>query len=137
MKIKTKSIIALIVTTICLILILDFVSNAVIQTNFLQIEQSEVQQTIGRIQVAVANSYLDLDNKLVSWSQLNSTYEFVQNPNDEYNDTYLTASSLANEGVNFVIFLDQKGNYLNGMGLNLTTLQPMPVPQRHNHISFF
>ncbi|MGA2524290.1 MAG: CHASE4 domain-containing protein [Candidatus Bathyarchaeia archaeon] len=129
MKIKTKSIIALIATTICLIMILDFVSDSVIQTNFLQIEQTEVKQTIGRIQVAVSNSYTDLDNKLVSWSQLNSTYEFVQNLNDEYNETYLTVSSLANEGVNFVIFLDSRGNYLTGMGLNLTTLQQIPIPQ--------
>lgn len=129
MKIKTKTIIALLVTTICLILILDFVSNAVIQTNFLQIEQSEVNQTIARMQVAVANCYLDLDNKLAGWSQLNSTYDFVKNQNVLYNDTYLTAESLASETVNFVIFLDQNGSFNNGIGLNLNTLKPMPVPQ--------
>ena len=129
MKIKIKSIIALVITTICLILILDLVSNTVIQTNFLKIEQDEVTQTIERIQVAVTNSYGDMDSKLVSLSQLNSTYEFVQNQNNEYQETYLTVSSLANAGVNFVVFLDQNGNFVTGLGLNLTTLQQIPIPQ--------
>ena len=128
MKIKIKTIIALVVTTICLILILDLVSNAVIQTNFLKIEQIEVSQTIGNIQVAVTNTYNDLDNKVASWSQLNSTYEFVKNQNSEYQEAYLTVSSIANLGVNFVIFLDEKGTFVTGMGLNLTTMQQIPVP---------
>ena len=129
MRIKTKTILALIATTICLVLILDSVSNAGIQANFLKIEQEEVTQTIGRIQVAVTNTYTDIDDKLAGWSQLNSTYEFIKNENSEYQETYLTVSSLANVGVNFVIFLDEKGTFVTGLGLNLTTMQQIPIPQ--------
>ena len=57
------------------------------------------------------------------------TYEFVKNQNIDYQQTYLTVSSLANAGVNFVIFLDEKGTFVTGMGLNLTTMQQIAIPQ--------
>ena len=130
MKIKTKTIIALVVTTICLLLILDVISSAAIQTQFTTVEQNEVTQTIGRMQVAVTNSYKQIDSELVSWAQLNSTYEFIQNQNIEYyNETYLTKQSLDNFGVNFVVFLNTSGQVVASMGLNLTTMNPTPVPQ--------
>ena len=130
MRIKVKSVIAIIVTTICLILILDFVSSTVIQSNFSKIEQDEVTQTIARVQVAVTNREMDIDSKLITWSQLNSTYDFIQNQTDAaYRGTYLTDSSLGNLGINFAMFLDEKGNYVTGMGLNLTTMNQIPVPQ--------
>ena len=112
MKIKLKTIIALVVTTICLILILDLVSNTVIQTNFQNVEQIEVSQTIGNIQVAVTNTPSNLDNKVISWSQLNSTYEFIKDQNVDYQQTYLTVQSIANLGANFVIFLVMKKELL-------------------------
>ena len=129
MKISIKTVIALLATTICLILILNFVSNSVIQTNFSKIETEQVTQTIGTTQAAVINMVSAIDSELVTWSQLNSTYEFIQNQNSEYQQTYLTVSSLSNLGVNFVIFLNPNGNFVTGMGLNITTMQPMPIPQ--------
>ena len=129
MKIKTKTIIALVMTTICLLLILDVVSNAAIQSQFTTVEQSEVTQTIGRMQVAVTNSYMQIDSELFSWSQLNSTYNFMQNQTSEYRDTYLTNSSLDNLGVNFVVFLNTSDQVVASMGLNLTTMQQAPIPQ--------
>ena len=129
MKISIKTVIALLATTICLILILNFFSNSVIQTNFSKIEQEQVTQTIGGIQVAITNRVSEIDNELASWSQLNSTYEFIQNQNSEYQQTYLTVSSLSNIGVNFVIFLDPNGNFVTGNGVNITTMQQIPVPQ--------
>lgn len=129
MKISIKTVIALLATTICLILILNFVSNSVIQANFSKIETEQVTQTIGGIQVAVTNMVSAIDSELVTWSQLNSTYEFIQNQNADYQQTYLTVSSLSNLGVNFVFFLDPNGNFVTGMGLNLTTMQPMRIPQ--------
>ena len=130
MKIKTKTIIALVVTTICLLLILDVVSNDAIQSQFTAVEQSEVTQTIERMNVAVTNSYLQMGSELVSWSQLNNTYDFMQNQtSDEYRETYLTNSSLDNLGVNFVVFLNTSGQVVASMGLNLTTMNQAPIPQ--------
>ena len=65
MKISIKTVIALIVTAICLILILNFVSNSVIQTNFSKIETEQVTETIGDIQVAVTNRNTQIDT---NWS---------------------------------------------------------------------
>lgn len=129
MKISIKTVIAIIVTTICLLLIIQVFSNSVVQTQCLNIEQSEVQQAISRIQQAVTNRYTQIGTEVLSWSQLNSTYEFMQNLNtNEYNATYLTVSSLDNLDINFVIFLNVEGDFVTGMGLNLTTLQPIPIP---------
>ena len=129
MKISIKTVIALLATTLCLILILNFVSNSVIQSNFSKIEQDQVTQTIGTTQAAVINMVSAMDSELVTWSQLNSTYEFIKNLNSEYQQTYLTVSSLSNLGVNFAFFLNSNGNFVTGMGLNLTTMQPMQIPQ--------
>ena len=131
MKISTKTVIALLATTLCLIVILNFVSNSVIQSDFSNIEQGQVTQTIGTTQAAIINMVNAMDSELVTWSQLNNTYQFIQNPNNdsEYQQTYLTRSSLSNLGVNFVIFLDPNGNFVTGMGLNMTTMQPTQIPQ--------
>src|SRR5208282_344784 len=85
--------------------------------------------TIGTTQAAVINMVSAMDSELVTWSQLNSTYEFIKNLNSEYQQTYLTVSSLSNLGVNFAFFLNSNGNFVTGMGLNLTTMQPMQIPQ--------
>lgn len=128
MKITVKTLIALLATTICLILILNFVSDTAIQSNFSKIEQDQVLETVQSTQVAVQNIFTHMDEDLQSWCQLNSTYEFIQDKNTEYNDTYLTVNSLSKINVNFVIFLNKGGEFVTGMGLNLTTMQQMSIP---------
>ncbi len=131
MRIRIKTLIALMVTTLFLFLVIQFFSSSFVQSEFSGIEQNDVDQTISRIQVATINRLTQIDSELVSWSQLNSTYEFMQNPqNDtEFEETYLTAASLSNLGINFVIFLDPQGNYMTSMGVNLIDLTQVPVPQ--------
>ena len=79
MKIAIKTLIVLLATTICLILILNFFSNSVIQSDFSTIETSQVRATIASTQTAFSNDKEQMDNALQSWAQLNLTYAFIQN----------------------------------------------------------
>jgi signal transduction histidine kinase len=129
MKIAIKTLIALLATTICLILILNFFSNTVIQSNFSKIEQDQVTSTIYSTQVAVENRIKEMDSTLQSWCQLNSTYQFIRNQTSEYQETYLTVNSLSKININFIFFLNTESKFVAGMGLNLVTLQQISIPQ--------
>jgi signal transduction histidine kinase len=128
MKIRIKTLIALLVTTLCLFIIIHCTSASVIRDNFSKIEEDEITQTIVRLHIAATSRYTDLDAKLVNWAQQDATYEFIKSQNNSNPESYISALTMQNLGINYAIFLDENGKYVTGLGLNLTSLQFMAVP---------
>jgi signal transduction histidine kinase len=131
MKIRLKSLIALLATTICLLIIIHFISAVTIEDNFSKIEENEVTQTIMQLHIAATRRYIELDGKLADWSQKNETYEFIrsQKQNSSNHETLISVDAMRNIGVNYALLLDENGVYITGFGLNLTTLQVISVPE--------
>ncbi len=129
MKIRAKTLIALLATTLCLFIIIHYISASVILDNFSKIEEDEVIQTIVRLHIATTSRYTDLDNKLVSWSQKNSTYEFVKSQNITQPEQFITPSTMQTLDINYAIILNEKGSYITGVGLNLTSMQLTSIPK--------
>jgi signal transduction histidine kinase len=129
MRIRLKTLIALLSTTIILFLIIHQVSASVIKDNFSEIEEDEMTQIVVRMHLEATNRYTELDNKLVSYSQKNNTYEFIKSSNINNPETYISPTLMQKLSINYVIFLDENGIYVTGLGLNLTTMQQIPVPQ--------
>ncbi|XHH09821.1 MAG: ATP-binding protein [Candidatus Bathyarchaeia archaeon] len=128
MKIRLKTLLALIVTTLCLFMAIHQISATIIENNFSKIEREEVTQTIVRLHIAATSCYTELDSKLTSWSQKNSTYEYIKSQNTSESQTCLSAVEMQALNINYAIFIDKNGVFLTGTGLNLTSLQSMSIP---------
>lgn len=129
MRIRFKTLIALIATTLSLFIIIHQVSASVIKDNFSETEKDEITQTIVRMHFEATNRYTELDNKLVSYAQKNSTYEFIKSAITKTPEAYITPALMQKIGINYFVFLDENGGYVTGLGLNLTTMQLIPLPE--------
>jgi sensor domain CHASE-containing protein len=69
MKLRIKTLVVFVGTTICLICSLHVISEGIILGNFSQLEQSEVSKVVGQVQIAFTNDLNQFQNKADDWAK--------------------------------------------------------------------
>jgi signal transduction histidine kinase len=129
LKLRTKTVLLLLVTTLLLIGTLHTVSYTLLTNSYQQLEQKETTQTVQQVQSQAMSQNAVLDGKLSDWGIWDDAYQFVQDNNTAFREANMVPSSFISIQVNFILFINSYGNYVYGMGYNLTANAEMPVPQ--------
>ena len=129
MKLRTKTIALFLVTTICLVAVLHAISYTLLSNSFLQLEQKETTETVEQVQSQVGSQFSALDGKLNDWSEWDDAYQFVQDNNSAFAQDNLVPSAFIGLGVNFILFFNSSGTYVDGAGFDLVNMSDIRVPQ--------
>ena len=129
MKIRIKTWIALIITMLCLIAMLHFVSESIILSNFKQLEQNQVSNIVGQVQVALTDELNRYQNRVVTWAQMDNVTSFLEQQEQSFDNSNKAIAAWVDLGVNYLLAYDKTGNYLTGFGFNLNSYQKEPVPK--------
>jgi signal transduction histidine kinase len=127
-KLRTKTIALFLVTTICLLAAVHAISYTLLSSSYGQLEEKETTETVEQVQSQLANQFSVLDSKLNDWSNWDDAYQFVQDNNSDFQQTNLVPSAFVELGVNFILFFNLNGAYVDGMGFSLVNMTEMPVP---------
>jgi signal transduction histidine kinase len=130
MQLRTKTALILFITTIVLVGSLYTISNTILLAGYQRVEQQEVTQSVLGLKGSLLDDYTTLYSDLGDWSLWDDAYAFVQNNNSAFAQTNLIAPQfLCNSFcLNYILFFNSSGTYVNGMGFNLTTSSVMSVP---------
>lgn len=109
MTLKNKATHRIIVSTFILILILYGISNRVIFEKFIVLEDKIVNENVNRVVYALDREIININAFASDWGAWDETYEFVENLNEDYAESNLVDDLFINYKVNFIIFINNKG----------------------------
>jgi len=129
MKLRKKTIVIIILTTVSMISILYASSQIILLNSFEKLEEQNTSQNVERVLSALSNEFSELNSKCADWAEWDDTYAYVQDLNNEYKQANLVDSSFVNIGINFILFVNSTGQLVSSMAFDLKNMTEMPIPQ--------
>lgn len=114
MSLRTKSL-TILGVVVLLATILNFgVLNYLVYPSFIELEQMEAQRNLKRTEDAIQNELSQLSTFLWDWAAWDDTYEFIENPSQEYVDSNLVTTTFSSNNINFIMYYNIKGKLIWG-----------------------
>jgi signal transduction histidine kinase len=110
MKIRTKTVIAISIVSLLLIIILYTISSKIVLQRFYSLEQESAQTNVDRALNALSREVEALAQSNRDWARWDDTYLYIANRNQEYIETNLNIESFEILRVNEVAYMDSSGN---------------------------
>ncbi|HAJ58516.1 MAG TPA: hypothetical protein DCP31_04010, partial [Cyanobacteria bacterium UBA8543] len=128
MTLRQKTLLIISLTLLSLLMAL-YVSLSTIWLNgFAKIESQLIHSNVERVTDALANDLIELNSTARDWAGWDDTYIFVKDGNQNYIQTNLGDSAIANLRLNVMLFINKAGRIIYGKGLDLQQKVAVPVP---------
>ena len=128
MTLRQKTLLIISLTLLTLLMVL-YVSLSTIWLNgFAKIESQLMRSNVERVTDALANDLIELNSTARDWAAWDDTYIFVKDGNQNYIQTNMGDSAIANLRLNVMLFINKAGRIIYGKGLNLQKKVAVPVP---------
>ena len=98
-------------------------------SNFLELEQADTLQNVGRVQNAISTQQGYLDYIVQDWSCWDDTYNFIEDSNQQFIDVNIQNQTLSGINVHVMIFVDTSGAIVYAKSVDIHTGKEKPVPQ--------
>ncbi|HEY9609380.1 CHASE4 domain-containing protein [Allocoleopsis sp.] len=128
MTLRQKTLLIIGVTLLCLVMALYLSLSTIWLNRVAQIEFQQTHQNVERVTEALANNLQELNSTAKDWAGWDDTYAFVEDVNEKYIQENLAETSLANLRLNFMVFINRRGQIKYGKGLDLQQKVATPVP---------
>ncbi|MBD2105076.1 CHASE4 domain-containing protein [Leptolyngbya sp. FACHB-261] len=109
MTLRQKTLLLLAITLTGLLGALSVTTSSALLDSFGAIEAQSIRRDVERAQDALAYELADLNKVATDWSIWDDTYSFIRTRSDRYIQLNLKNSTLANLKLNFMLFLDSRG----------------------------
>src|SRR3972149_8038746 len=106
MKLRTKTIIAIIVIVFLIFGALQAIAIFVIQPGFKNLENSESQKSVIQIVSTIDYRLSGLGTKVEDYASWDDTYNFIQNRNQDYTENNFIDETFQNLNLNLVAIVD-------------------------------
>ena len=106
MKIRSKTIIIVVLATISMVSILYVASQSILLNSFAELEAQDTRRNVERVTSALSNVVSELNSKCADWAEWDDTYAYVQDLNDGYRQANLVDASCINIRINFLLFVN-------------------------------
>jgi len=129
MKMRKKTIIIIVVTTISMISILYAASQMILFNSFAKLEEQNTRQNVERVLSALSNEFSELNSKTGDWAEWDDTYTFIKDLNNDYIQANLVDASFINLRINLILFVNNSGQVVAGMAFDLQNMTETSLPQ--------
>ncbi len=127
MRIRLKVVLALAALIAVLIAAEMVIQDLVIMPSFAELERADAQTSMRRIGFALDRSIEGLDLTAADWSDWGELFEFLQNRNQKFLDTYTTPAAMAPLKVDMLLVADQSGRVIVRYARDLETGAPLAL----------
>ncbi|MDH3918631.1 MAG: hypothetical protein OEU25_10665, partial [Rhodospirillales bacterium] len=119
MSLRAKSL-TILGVVVLLAIILNFgVLNYLVYPSFIELEQMEAQRNLKRTQDAIQNELSHLSTFVWDWAAWDDTYEYIENPSQEYVDSNLVESAFSGNNINLIMYYNNKRKLIWGQMYDL------------------
>ena len=127
MKLKTKVLLVL-AGVLALSVALNYgVVRAIVFPSFAELERTEAQQNLQRVQRAIQSELAHMDNTAQDWAHWTDTYRFIGGEYPEYVESNLMYETFPAIDMTLLNFYDSKGELLWGKAYDLETEQAIQL----------
>lgn len=117
------------ILAIIMIVTVYFFSHSLLLNSFAKLEETNVQQNVGRFQSALSNDVSDLHSKSGDWAAWDDTYAFIVAPNANYINSNIVDTTFTTLKINILLFVNLSGQIVCGMAYDLHNVTEVPVPE--------
>ncbi len=118
-KIRSKTLLILLLTTIMLMSVVYTVAQKIMLDSITVTENKEAESNAQRFVTNLNIKLQNLNQTDIDWSQWDDTYKFIQDNNTDYIIANLPDQTLINLGLNMMLFVNQSRQLVFGKALNL------------------
>jgi PAS domain S-box-containing protein len=129
LKLRTRVVIVVMATTLCLSAILFGVLQTVLTRDYEQIENKYMQQNLDRIQFAIDEQEINISKLLSAYAVWDATYTFVEDSNQAYIDNYFVAPTFVNSEINIFAIIDNSGKIIHAENFDLRKRVEAPLSE--------
>ena len=127
MNLRKKTILAIAITFIVTLTVGYIYTHTLFMNGYLNLEEQEIDANVRRLQYTL-NNEIDFLGKLTNdWAAWDDTYDFMQNYSHKYINSNLVDDTYSELGLNFIFFLDKKGNPVYEKEFDLVNEIEIPV----------
>ena len=130
MTIRKKSILAIAVTYLGLVVVLFITARFILLDNLKEVEEDSTLKYIGRAQNALDYTISDLESTTADWSSWDDTYAFVEDGDEEYIEANLVDETFIELNLNLMLFMNIDGQIVFEKAFDVQSETEVPVPQR-------
>lgn len=94
------------------------VADHIVAGGFASLERAEARDNLGRTEQALDVEMKRMDTTTVGWSAWDESYQFVQDGNKAYVETYLYDAALVNLHVDMMLFVNNAGAMIHAQAVN-------------------
>ncbi|MGF7117331.1 CHASE4 domain-containing protein [Methanobacterium oryzae] len=132
MNLRKNTLMITATTLLFLIIILFVTSQFIVMTNFVNLENQNMQQNVERALNALSNDISDLDSFAHDWASWDDTYIFIQNNNSEYISSNLVDETFSHSNINIMIYIDSSGKIIAEKAFDLKTKKEILISNTLN-----
>ena len=127
MSLRKKTILAISITFLLTMVVGYIYTHTLFINGYLNLENQEIDANVRRLQYTLDNE-IDFLGKLTNdWAAWDDSYDFMQNYSHEYINSNLVDDTYSELGLNFIFFLDKKGNPVYEKEFDLENAVEIPV----------
>jgi PAS domain S-box-containing protein len=128
MTLRAKTLAAVGLTLVSLLVLLDAVSQQILLHSFGELEQVSVQRDVQRGCAALENELAALHVKAGDWSSWDDTYAFVEDVNPAYITSNLTDTAFHILRINLLLFINSSGRIVFAKAFDYEADSAMALP---------
>ncbi len=120
-SLRKKTLIIIGATLIGLIIVLYMSSQVIIVNSFAYLEQEELKNDVQGARNSLYAEMASIEKKTVDWAVWDESYDFIQQKNQRYIDSYLMDETFINQRINFALFYNTSNDLVYSKGVDLST----------------
>ncbi|MEW6358743.1 MAG: CHASE4 domain-containing protein [Planctomycetota bacterium] len=128
MSLRKKTLLAVGLTILGLIVILYVSARIILLGSFARLEEHNVRTNVERAAKALDNELSLLDTIAHDWASWDDVYAFVQDRNPQFVRSNLVDATFSNIGVNFIVFANSSGEIVHAKAFDLYLQSEVPLP---------
>lgn len=119
MNIRQKTLLLITFIWSGLIIVIFLIFYQIVFKSFTQIEKQNTEKNVARVQAYLAEKLSQLSSKTKDWARWDDTYNFVKNPNQNYQQKNLYPSMFETLQVNLMLFYNSQNQSVLNLSYNL------------------
>lgn len=128
LKLRQKTMLTVGVALTSLIGVIYVAASTILLKGYAEIEERNTKDNIEQVLKNYARRLNELILTNKSWSEWDETYNFVQQPTQEYIETNYRNDTVLESHFNFIAFVNLSGKIVYGETLDLERKEPLPLP---------
>jgi signal transduction histidine kinase len=125
---RAKTILAVLAVAAALIILMLWISHAIILRGFEDLERTAVATDMARMRALLEQQIQALNIKAKDWALWDDTYSFITDRNERYIMTNLLPSAAVYLDINLMAFVDQSRQMVYSLFVDLEKEEAVPVP---------